>query len=409
MAESLQPATRSGKLPALPSLTGMRFIGLLMVWLFHVSFENIFSDGKFQMMPDPMHAPEKRGEIAGLFWQGGWVGLTFFFVLSGFVLTWSVRSGDTTRKFYRRRLVKIYPNNVLTYIAAFILVTQVGGTVITGRAAFLDLFLLQAWPEPRFAGGYVNATAWSLSCEVLFYLAFPLLMKLIRKIPRERLWAWTGGVLFVVLLVPLIAAALPPTNPAPWAQTNDLAFWFTFTFPPVRMLEFVFGMLMARIVITGVKLPFGLGGSLAIGVAAYAISPMLPLTYPLVSIMLLPVGLVMANTALLDVNKQKTFLASKPMIWLGELSFAFYLWHMMVLMYGHQLISKGAGFSTPVAILVALGMFAATQLLAWLTYVLVERPIMRRFASSRRRLQPVVAAAGADPLPDAEPGAGKAA
>lgn len=67
----------------LPSLTGMRFPAALLVFLFHVSLPAGW------LMPGDANSTL----FARLVEQAGGVGVTFFFVLSGFVLTWSAREG----------------------------------------------------------------------------------------------------------------------------------------------------------------------------------------------------------------------------------------------------------------------------------------------------------------------------
>ncbi len=102
-------------------------------------------------------------------------------------------------------------------------------------------------PQP---GIETSATpvAWSLSCEAFFYLCFPLLFWLIRKIRPERLWYWATATAGLVWCVPLIGKVILPSTPvAPWAPSvSTYEFWFVYVFPPTRMLEFILGMLMAE-------------------------------------------------------------------------------------------------------------------------------------------------------------------
>jgi mycarose O-acyltransferase len=72
------------------------------------------------------------------------------------------------------------------------------------------------------------------------------------------------------------------------------------------------------------------------------------------------------------------------MVWLGDISFAFYMWHFIVLAYGHRLLGNGDYWNTPTAIGVMVLLFAVAVALSWATFTFVERPIMRRFATSRR-------------------------
>ncbi|MEV0457627.1 acyltransferase family protein [Catellatospora methionotrophica] len=378
---SQQPlnVTTSGR--RLPALTGMRFLAAAAVFFFHAMYQGFFA------------SPGVQEGYVSIFGRGGHLGVGFFFVLSGFVLTWAARDEDTVGRFWRRRLVKIYPNHVLTFAVAFILLTWVSQAVVERDTAILNFFLLQAWFPQLEVNNSVNSISWSLSCEVLFYLSFPLLYRLIRHIRPSRLWAWAAVVAVIVAAVPLLSLLLPHQPQLPWAPVSENRFWFIYFFPPVRLLDFVFGMLLARLVITGRRLPFRLGGAIALTTAAYALAPLVPGEYALVAVMLVPVGLVIAAGAAADAAGERSWLASPAMVWLGNVSFAFYLWHFLVLTYGGRWL--GAGWSTPAAIGVLALLFGVTLLLSWATFALFENPIMKRFAG---RSRPTPA-----PAPVAEP------
>jgi len=137
----------------LRSLTGMRFFAAFMVFAFHTAFIGMY--------------PGVQETMNKVLWQAGFLGVGFFFLLSGFVLAWSSRPSDTTRAFWRRRAFKIFPNHLTTFIAAALLLALVDGMVLNGRDAVLNIFLLQSWaPDMNIRGNY-NGVAWSLSCEAL--------------------------------------------------------------------------------------------------------------------------------------------------------------------------------------------------------------------------------------------------
>ena len=104
----------------LESLTGMRFLAALLVFGCHAAVLGYF-------------APETELRLMKFTYSGGWIGVVFFFVLSGFVLTWSVRPGDTPRAFWRRRVCKIYPNHLVTALAAILLAMTINRTFTAGR------------------------------------------------------------------------------------------------------------------------------------------------------------------------------------------------------------------------------------------------------------------------------------
>jgi hypothetical protein len=143
----------------LEALTGLRWFAAFGVFLFHVR--------DFYPLPG---TPD-----TALFGNSG---VTFFFVLSGFVLTWSFTPNDTAPRFYWRRFARIWPALAVSTALAV-------PVFYSGRAVALDhaqqlgllasLTLVQAWiPEVLFAG---NPAAWSLSDEAFFYALFPFLVR----------------------------------------------------------------------------------------------------------------------------------------------------------------------------------------------------------------------------------------
>jgi len=380
--------TPSTALPTrLPTLTGMRFVAAAMVFFFHAFPENLFA------------SPDAQSTYTAIFYHGGWAGVSFFFILSGFVLTWVVKPNERTTSFYRRRLLKVYPNHIVTFIAAFLLVTFMTNMSVRPGPATANFFLLHSWFPSMNVRISLNDVTWSLSCEVLYYLAFPLLYLLIRRIRPERLWGWAAGVAAVAMVVvPLVATRLPMDGVIPPLGLSEAQFWFILQFPPVRLLEFVFGILLARIVMTGQRLPLGFGGAVALAVAAYAIAPLFPPVFNVGAVLFVPLGLVVAAGAVADVEQRRTWLSTRTMVWLGEISFAFYLWHRLVLIYGHKWFGEGETWSTPVVLGMLALLFGVSLLLAWWTYTLVERPIMRRFGRTRPRTADPVA-----PLPPPAP------
>jgi peptidoglycan/LPS O-acetylase OafA/YrhL len=356
----------------LPSLTGARFIAAGMVFFFHATWQYFFS------------SPDAQKTSETLFTQGGWSGVTFFFVLSGFVLTWAVRPGDTAPTFWRRRFFKIYPNHLITFLAAFVLLSLVTKASLSGWDGLLNLLLLQGWhPDLAVRIGF-NQVAWSLSCEALFYFAFPFLIKLIDKVRTERLWFWTILSAASVISIPTFARLLPAGQQFPDGfSTWEL--WFVFHFPPVQMLQFVFGMFLAKVVLTGQRLPLNLGGAVALTVGAYFVAPVFDPLYHFSAIAVVPLGLLIAAAATADVARVPTFLSRKTMVWLGDISFAFYMWHNLVLTYGHHWLGAGESWSTPVAVAAIAFLFGVTLVLSWATFTFIERPVMKRFANARRR------------------------
>jgi mycarose O-acyltransferase len=255
-------------------------------------------------------------------------------------------------------------------------------------SAVLNLFLVQSWDHNLSISSSWNGVAWSLSCEALFYACFPFLLRLINKIRPERLWLWTIISAIAVISLPSFAKLLPTTVLFPQGY-SDWQLWFVFHSPPTQLPVFIFGMLMAKIVITGRRLPLKLGGAVALCVLAYFIGHVVPVLYAFSAVTLVPLGLLIAAGAAADVDGQRTFLGSRPMVWLGNISFAFYMWHFLVVVYGHYWLGAGPQWNTWTALAVKLVLLAVTVALSAVTFTYFERPIMKRFANSRRQRDPV--------------------
>lgn len=117
--------------PRLSSLTGMRFIAALLVFATHVTFYMVLVGGSL-------------GEgMRKIFSLSGPYGVGFFFILSGFVLTWTAKPGDTALGFWRRRLAKVYPNHLVTCMLVAGMMTA-GGAAIFPVPWLPNLFLLQS-------------------------------------------------------------------------------------------------------------------------------------------------------------------------------------------------------------------------------------------------------------------------
>ena len=345
----------------LPSLTGLRFLAALAVFGFHVA------------VADPAAAAHGMPAAVQWLFRQGATGVSFFFILSGFVLCWSARPGQTMRRFWRRRAAKVYPNHFVGALVAL------GVAVLTGAAlgagvVVTNLLLVQAWvPEQKVYFG-LNTPSWSLSCEAFFYLCFPLLLLAVDKLPRRLLWPATWAALAAVCLMPVVALALP----------GDLRYWFVYVLPPVRMLEFLIGILLARIVRAGLWIRLGVWPAALMAVTGYFASAHLPGGFSYVAGTVIPLALLIPAVAVSDLRGTSSILRSRALIWLGEISFAFYLVHQLAIRF----VDRAAGdrlWAHVHPLVAILLMLALSLLAAWGLYRLVEMPLMARLAGPRGR------------------------
>ena len=343
----------------IPSLTGLRWIAAFLVFGFHVQAEHVFRD------------PTAQHLAFAIFGQGA-TGVDFFFVLSGFVLTWSARPGTPARTVWRRRAAKVVPNHVVTWVIAVAGLVYFDPRSVSVVSSVLGLFLLQAWVPAESVYYAGNTPAWSLSCEMAFYFAFPLLLVLVNRLRDRRLWPAAIALVVVVLLIPALVLPLP----------TDTAYWLTYVFPLTRMVEFALGMLLARIVRAGRWPNIGLGWSMALCVAGYWLSAYLPGTFGYVAATVILISLLVGSAAVADVNGTWSPWRHRWCVRLGEISFAFYLLHQIVLRFADKAFHLSA-LPTAAAAGLTAGLLVVTVVAALLLFNTVEQPMMRLLRGRR--------------------------
>lgn len=363
---------RKESVSRLPSLTGMRFVAALFVFLHHAFYQGFFAD-------DAVNGVLTRIGIGGAF-----TGVGFFFMLSGFVLAWSAREDDVL-SFWRRRVVKIYPNHLVTALAGIVLALAFG-TAFTMPQVLPNLLLVNAWVPDQVVLTAINQPSWSLCAELFFYLLFPWLFRLVKKIPDDKLWMWAGILAVAVIAVPFFAKTLLPSYPeVPGLPASAWQWWFVYIFPPTRLLEFVLGILVARIVRAGRWVPVGLGTALLLLLAGLAVQvTLLPAVYGVMASVVIPLALVIGAGATADLRGSPTPFRGPVLRWLGEISFALYMVHFLVLEFGRLVLGAGRTWNGLAATGIICLFFLICLALALLLYTAVERPAMRRWGGSRQ-------------------------
>jgi peptidoglycan/LPS O-acetylase OafA/YrhL len=213
----------------LPALTPLRFPAALIVFVVHAWM--MFKGA------DPLTFTLPHFHLAAA--------VQFFFLLSGFILTYNYLNefrAPTKRgvwNFYVARLARVYPVHLLALLVAvpYTVAMFVRPGVAPGSWQYVlaHLTLTNGFvPEASPGVLMFNASAWSLSTEVFLYLMFPLLVPLIAHGSFGRRAFWT-----VVFLAPwaTVVTGLSSGYEMPW--------WLSpYRFPPVRMADFVFGVLL---------------------------------------------------------------------------------------------------------------------------------------------------------------------
>jgi peptidoglycan/LPS O-acetylase OafA/YrhL len=340
----------------LPSLTGLRFAAAFGVFGLHAY--------SFVALTDPV---ARRG--AQLLFDAGDLGVSFFFVLSGFVLTWSARPGRGPLRFWQGRVARIYP----AYLVALAL--AVGSLYVTQRVPPIfweplgaAAVLLHGWYTQDFVYLGVNPVGWSLSCEMFFYLCFPLLHALLRRLGPATLY-------------PIALALVALTWAMPWIAevvvVPEHERWFVYVFPVTRMTEFTLGIVLARLVLLDAWRGPGLRVATAVFVANYLAVGWLPAVTRDTAAVIVGTALLIPAAALADLRGERSPWRHPVLVHLGEVSYAFFLVHLTVIVTATELLDLRG----PWALWPALGIAAALLLVSYaLAYALhrwVEVPGMR--------------------------------
>ncbi len=343
---STRPVASTGKAASsrLDQLTSLRFLAAFVVFTVHINY--------FLPLSWPL------SHLA--------VGVSFFFVLSGFVLAWSSRESDTTVAFYRRRFARIYPVYVLAWLGGIALTVAEHGAR-DAKTLLATVLLLQAWVPHHEFYFRINLVAWSLSCEAFFYVCFPFILRALRRAgPRWRAGVAAGCVVTTCMAVPLVGEHL----------SSSTTSWFVDVFPLARLPEFVLGMVIGLAVRDGWRLPVPRVAAGALAIGALAASYAVPFAFSKVAVTLVPLALLIVAASTAELAGRRGLLITRPLVRLGDWSYAFYmihtLWFRALALFVARPSSLVAGFG------LALLVLAASVATSWAVYAWYEMPLERR-------------------------------
>ncbi|OII10971.1 hypothetical protein BIU97_08850 [Curtobacterium sp. MCBA15_009] len=362
-----------------PALDGLRTLAILVVVLYH------------------LHVPQ---------FEGGFIGVTVFFVLSGFLIT-TLLLGERRRTgrvrlgtFWGKRLLRLYPALLAFVVVGLLLWNWVGdykgATFSAGEAAFIALTytgnLFRAFWDTTQG---VFAHTWSLSMEEQFYLVWPPVLVLLATLRTRRRWLLTG--LGALVVGGSVASWLSYRTPSGGA-TPDVYFSPVLGVVPLAVgcaLALLLDDARVRVLAAGLAgtVATWLGFALLVGVLvwidddwtqhAWTFGVVLPAT-ALVSALLIG-GLVSVRSPV------SAALAWTPVSWFGRrVSYSAYLWHPLVI----ALLGTFA-----IGVWGTIGLVAAVLVVSIGAAYAVEVPVER----FRKRLEARSAAARATAAPAHDP------
>jgi peptidoglycan/LPS O-acetylase OafA/YrhL len=385
---SLNPSScrrpTTGRPAVLSPLTSLRFFAALLVFAWHDPFIGSFT-GNF---------------------ESGFVGVGFFFLLSGFILTYVHHtdfagrlSASAVRRFYLARFARIYPLHIAAMLIAIAVMAFSGQglywNVPRGQQAIevvLQALLVQAWFPQQYIHLGANNPSWSISTEVCFYALFPLLAYLCnRYVARLSLRGIAAAALGVWLAALCFAAAHHGYDDG----------WQLYVFPASRLADFALGMLLGAMFLQPRRVAVPLGATtlelLAIGLAALAMATLSQVPMSLrYSVWMMPWLALLVIVFAAGRGGVSRALAHPACVRLGEMSFAFYLIHLSTIYLvgtfytGCDLIETGLSLS------IALGA-------SYVLFLCVEDPARRWIRAAADRAGPREVPAVGTPLPARAP------
>jgi peptidoglycan/LPS O-acetylase OafA/YrhL len=343
-----------------PSLTGMRMIAATMVFLHH---DNLFSPSVF-------------GKYFPAFVAEFHVGVTIFFVLSGFLICYRYQEPFSLKEirlwdYFINRFSRIYPVYFLATLIVFL-------PFVCHCRFDTSLFLLNISFLRGLFADYRRTgiiAGWSLTVEEMFYAFFPLMVLIsgrIRFIFQPILFIAAGLLLWVIF-----------RNVPFHGFFSSLNFLFEFTFFG-RCFEFYCGIFLALYVKKyGIRIRQGKKAFCSMGAICWIIvcigglainthqtkDPGWRLLYEtLLNNFLLPPGIALLFYGLLtERSLVQRVLGSTLFVQLGKSSYVFYLMHLTPLFT----LLYNAFYQKSVLV------FIAMQFIAFILYTWVERPLNR--------------------------------
>jgi peptidoglycan/LPS O-acetylase OafA/YrhL len=319
------------KVERVASLTGIRAVAALLVMLTHVAY----TTGKYT-----------HGYV-GLVYSRMEIGVPIFFVLSGFLLfgPWvraavSGRAPPSVRRYARHRVRRIMPAYALTVLAAYLLYhfrTAGPNPGHTWMGLFRNLSLTQIYTD-HYLFSYLHqglTQMWSLAVEVAFYVVLPLLVYLLLGVLCRRRWRprlLLTGLAGLALITPAWLILVHTTDFLP----DGARLWL-----PTYLSWFIGGMMLAVLQSMGVRAYALASVPLAVACFFIASTPIAgePTTSPnelrealfKAAFYAVIATLMVAPLALGDRGVYARFLASRPMVFLGEISYEIFLIHLLIL------------------------------------------------------------------------------
>ena len=351
----------------IPSLTGIRALAALLVIGTHAAY----TTGKYT------HG------YAGLLLSRMEIGVSIFFVLSGFLLfvPWvraaqAGTSAPSLRRYGWHRIRRIMPAYVVAVLGAFVLYHFHDAGPNPGHSWYgllRNLTLTQIYTDGyMFSHIHQGLTQmWSLAVEVSFYVALPIIGYLVLRVLCRRRWRprlALAGLAVCALISPAWMVYVHTAQHLP----DGARLWL-----PGYLAWFIGGMMLAVLAAMGVRCYWFIALPLVVvsyfivstPVAGEATTSPTGLAEAVVKTIFYAViaTLVVAPPALGDRGAYERLLSSRPMVWLGEISYEIFLVHLVIMELAMTQVLHWRVYTGNAAVLFAVTL-ALTIPVAWLLH-----------------------------------------
>lgn len=315
----------------LSALDGLRGIAAIVVACFHYFYHYHHEYGH------SFNAPE---------WlKLGYFGVHLFFLVSGFVIFWTLSRSDTAPTFIWSRFSRLFPVYWVAVTLTFIVITAIGP--VDRHVSISNLMVNYTMLQGYLGLPHVDGVYWTLTLELSFYF-WMLILLLLRQLQRIEYWllGWIG--IAILIEVSGLNEILP----------RRVKFIF--------LLDYI-GLFAAGICFYRIK--SGSGNRLSYAVIAASITSAF-VAYPVKFAVLITGWHLLFYLA---VSGRLNLLASKPFVFMGTISYSFYLIHQNI---GYTIINWGYQLKVFPFISIAIA-FALTISLAIALTFLIEKPAMK--------------------------------
>ncbi len=341
-------------------LTSLRFFFAFIIFTHHLTFLS-------------------KSKAAYLRWiheyilKEGFIGVSFFFILSGFILAYNYRDSFLDKSisktdFYIARIARIYPVHLLCLLIAVpITLKDVSFNLSTWLTQlFFNATLTQSFIPIKYIYFSFNSPSWSISNELFFYLLFPFLIIIGSKVKDNR---YKKGLLTMsILLIPFLMLIIPAEYYKHFFYVN----------PFFRVFDFIIGLILFEIYLNIKNKQRTINydvlevTSILLLLLFFIFHTWVPLVMRYSIYYWIPMSLIILVFSFQSGLISK-FLSNKTLMYLGEISFGLYMFHQLVLKYFIDLNKSYFHIANEYYIILII--FTVSLIVSFISFIWFEKPL----------------------------------